>query len=119
LYFFVQSGCDHCREAEPHVLRLAREHALRILVITLHLDRKEWHVLGWQPKGTPGYALVDGTTIVRKTEGLMDYGELVSWIEGKAVEGAAEEEEEEEESEEEEVEEDDVEDEEDEEEEVA
>lgn len=80
LYVYVQEGCPSCAEAEPHVARLVREHSLHVLVTVLHLDRKDWRILNWQPKYTPGYALVDEGKIVNKHEGAMAYEELLSWI---------------------------------------
>lgn len=79
LYFFAQTGCGHCEEARPIVARLKQEHALRILVVELRLDRKEWNILGWTPSATPGFALVNDGKLSKKHVGLMEYDELAAW----------------------------------------
>lgn len=87
LYFASQTGCGHCEEARPHVDHLRRDFALQLFVIELHLDRREWNILGWAPKATPGYALVVGDRIERKHEGILDYKNLIRFVNGEDFDG--------------------------------
>ena len=82
LFVLVQDGCPACEEAEPALAQLVRYHSLDVLVIPLHINRRDWRLasLRWAPRYTPGYALVEGGEIVQKHEGAMGYEELVKWL---------------------------------------
>ena len=80
LYLFVQDGCEACAAAAPAWERLRREDPTSLIIIPLHVNRRDWDILGWRPKGTPGYALVVNGRLVKKHVGALDYKELKTWL---------------------------------------
>lgn len=85
LYVFVQDGCPACAEADVHLKQVQRENPCTLMIVPLHVNRKDWRILGWRPPATPGYALVANNRLVKKHVGVMEYDELVDWL-GKAIE---------------------------------
>jgi hypothetical protein len=83
LYVFVQEGCEACAAAKPHLQTFRQRHPLDVLVIPLHLERREWQVAGWAPRATPGYALVLPGGKMRKHVGAMTAEELEAWAGGE------------------------------------
>lgn len=82
LYVGVADGCPACAAAKPALERLKAENPLSLLVIYLHLDRREWDVLGWSPNATPAYALVVDGKLVRKHVGTLTHKQLIAWLRG-------------------------------------
>jgi hypothetical protein len=80
LYLFLQDGCGSCAEAEPHWRRVQREYPTKVMFIPLHVNRKDWNIHGWRPRGTPGYALVVGGRLVKKHVGVLEYAGLKEWL---------------------------------------
>lgn len=81
LLVYKAEGCPACAEAETALRRLQAEHALDIIVVRLDVFRRDWKAkYGWQPNGTPAYALVVNDRIRQKHVGVMDYPELVEWL---------------------------------------
>lgn len=84
LYVFKSEGCMACLAAEPHLRKLKATYPLRVMVVELYLNRREWNILGWTPTHTPGYALVERENgekwLSKKRVGVMEFDELVEWI---------------------------------------
>lgn len=85
LYIYAQYGCEACAMAKPEIAKLKAKYPLKIIVVELHIDQREWtELLNWAPKYTPGYALVerDGESkrLLKKATGVMDLKHLENWI---------------------------------------
>jgi thiol-disulfide isomerase/thioredoxin len=85
LYVLESTTCEACVAARPALNRLRAAHSNRVMVVELHVDVRDWtEFLGWSPRYTPGYALVDRDgdekKLLKKWVGTMDYDELVAWI---------------------------------------
>lgn len=81
LLILKQEGCPSCEEAAPAIARLMREHPLDLLVTQLDIGRYDWGArIGWQPSGTPAYALIVEGRIRKKHVGGMSYDELLDWL---------------------------------------
>jgi hypothetical protein len=80
LYVAIAEGCDACAAAKPAIDKLRSEHTLDLLIILLHLDRHDIDVLGWRPKATPSYALVQGNEVLQEYVGAMTYKQLTKWL---------------------------------------
>lgn len=85
LYVIESTTCEACAAARPALARLKATYPMRIMVVELHADVRDWtEFLGWSPKYTPGYALVDrdGTEkrVLKKWVDTMEYADLVAWI---------------------------------------
>lgn len=86
LYVAVQDGCDACAAMKPILSRLRQEHPLELIITELHVNRREWVILGWRPDATPAFALVGGEgrgQLIRKKTGAMSYTELKGWLAGR------------------------------------
>ena len=75
LYFFYQSGCEHCRRAEPHVDKFQAANPVKVLVVKTNAAYRS-SIKDFAPRGTPAYALAVGDNIVWKHEGLLSAKDL-------------------------------------------
>jgi thiol-disulfide isomerase/thioredoxin len=86
LYFFGQSGCDRCAEAEPHLERFAQRHP-DIMVIPLNLALNPgWKIGDYTPKGTPAYLYMINREPVREHLDMLTEAQLEKFINGDSLE---------------------------------
>jgi hypothetical protein len=80
LYFIYAPGCSACAAAEPVVEEVMQKRPSFTLIRRNALH--DPNVLGWVPKGTPGYALVNRGQLIGHREGAMSKGDLNRWLDG-------------------------------------